>query len=120
MAELTEGEQRVYACSQCGGLYAEVAEVNQLLLHAGLPGLASMGGRVDPAAAPAPCRECQIDLNWIEGGPRHDSLHYERCEGCGRVFIEPGEDAPADLKSAHALAVAFFRAFQAKRSAPPK
>ena len=50
-------------------------------------------------------------------GPRNDPLHYESCEGCGRIFIEPGEDAPVDLKSARALQVAFFRAFQAKRSA---
>jgi hypothetical protein len=115
MVELTDGEQKVFACNECGGLYADVADLNHLLLHAGLPGLGSMGGRVDPAATPATCRECMIDLTHIEVGPRNDPLYYESCEGCGRVFIEPGLPAPADLKAAQEQYVEFFRVFAAKR-----
>jgi Zn-finger nucleic acid-binding protein len=117
MAELGEAEQKIYACGECGGLYADGGELNQLLLHAGLPGLGSLGGRVDPAASPATCRECMIDLTHVQTGPRNDLIYYESCEGCGRVFIEPGPPAAADLKSAHDQLVEFFREFDARRSA---
>lgn len=115
MVELAEADQRVFACNDCGGLYAEGGELNQLLLHGGLPGISSLGGKVDPAADAATCRECMIDLIHIETGPRADPLYYESCEGCSRVFIEPGLPAPAALADAQDSLVEFFRVYVAKR-----
>src|SRR5256885_5233441 len=49
MAELTDGEERIfYRCAECGGLWLDVADLNRILLHAGLTTLESLGGRANP------------------------------------------------------------------------
>ena len=46
MTELTDGEDRLlFRCAECGGLWLDVADLNRLLLHNGLPTLEAMGGR---------------------------------------------------------------------------
>ena len=40
MTELTEGEDRLlFRCGDCGGLWLDVADLNRILLHNGLPTL---------------------------------------------------------------------------------
>ncbi len=117
MADLVEEEQRVRACSECGGLWLDTADLNQLLLHNNLPGLGSLGGRIDPAASTPTCRDCMIDLTRIDLGARHDAQYYESCESCAGVFIEGEPPAPTDLKGAQAQLVGFFRSLELKKLA---
>ena len=49
MTELTDGEDRLlFRCAECGGLWLDVADLNRILLHNGLPTLEAMGGRANP------------------------------------------------------------------------
>ena len=73
----------------------DVADLNRMLLHNNLPGLESLGGRVDPEALTGQCPECQVDLVRVEGGDRQHPLHYDTCESCGGIFLESEfKDAP--------------------------
>ena len=115
MVDLELNDERVSVCNDCGGLWVDVADLNRLLLHHNQPGLESLGGRVEPQATTATCRDCQIDLTRIEARTRQDTQFYESCESCGRVFIQPEDvDPPQDVPTAQQVLISFFRSFGEK------
>ena len=104
-------------CGDCGGLWMDLADLNRDLLHHNLPGLESLGGRVDSEALTGQCSDCQVDLVRVAGGGRQHPLHYDTCESCGGIFLESefkdAPDAPQALKEV----VDFFKLFRdAKKS----
>jgi Zn-finger nucleic acid-binding protein len=114
MADL-EGEMTLRKCGECGGLWVDVADLNRELLHANLPGLESLGGKVDANALTGQCPECQVDLVRVDGGARQHPLHYDTCESCGGMFLESEFKDAADQQTAKEEIVAFFREFSAKK-----
>ena len=115
MADLEGGETTLRKCGECGGLWIDVADLNRVLLHANLPGLETLGGRVDADALTGQCPECQVDLVRVDGGDRQHPLHYDTCESCGGIFLESEFKVASDAKVALEEIVAFFRHFSSKR-----
>jgi len=117
MPELEVGhEEPLRVCAECGGLTAELTDLNPILLHNNLPGIEALGGRVVPDGDVGECPTCQVDLTLFEGGDRQDPVFYEVCEECGRVFIA-GESLKADL-APEPKVVEFFRRFAVKKGRP--
>ncbi|HET9449539.1 MAG TPA: zf-TFIIB domain-containing protein [Aggregicoccus sp.] len=114
MADL-EGEMTLRKCGECGGLWVDVADLNRELLHANLPGLESLGGKVDANALTGQCPECQVDLVRVDGGARQHPLHYDTCESCGGMFLESEFRDASDQQTAKEEIVQFFREFSAKK-----
>ena len=71
-----------------------------MLLHNNLPGLESLGGKVDAEALTGQCPECQVDLVRVDGGDRQHPLHYDTCESCGGIFLESEFKDATDAKVA--------------------
>ena len=117
MADLEGEDLTLRKCAECGGLWVDVAELNRLLLHNNLPGLESLGGRVDAQALTGQCPECQVDLVRVDGGERQHPLHYDTCESCGGIFLESEFKDAATGKIAAQEAVDFFRRFSVKKRA---
>jgi Zn-finger nucleic acid-binding protein len=118
MAELEGDGTTVRKCGECGGLWIDVADLNRVLLHNNLPGLESLGGKVDAEALTGQCPECQVDLVSVDGGPRQNPLQYDTCESCGGIFLESEFKDATDIKVAFREIVDFFQRFSGrKRSA---
>ena len=84
MAELVSpGDERIYACAECGE-WLDGTQLNALLLHSNLPGVASLGGRLAPDDATGTCPTCRVSLVRLERSPE---LFYEVCEDCGWIFF---------------------------------
>ncbi|MFL5391185.1 MAG: zf-TFIIB domain-containing protein, partial [Myxococcales bacterium] len=67
MTELTEGEERIlFHCGECGGLWLDAADLNRILLHAGLQTLEGMGGRANPDTDAGLCPVDEVGLLAIE------------------------------------------------------
>jgi Zn-finger nucleic acid-binding protein len=110
------GEELPRICASCGGLWMNGSDLNRLLLHNGLPGIESVGGRRVKGADVAACRSCGVDLIRFEGGSREAPDFYELCEDCGCVFID-GDSAPTgDAEAAQRGLVTFFRRFAAEKA----
>ena len=117
MAELEAEDQVIRTCDGCGGLWLNVADLNRILLHHNMPGLESLGGKVNPEALTGQCSDCLVDLVSVAGGDKHQALKYDTCESCGGIFLEAAfEDAP-DFKGAVAVIVGFFNRFSKKKKA---
>jgi Zn-finger nucleic acid-binding protein len=120
MAELRDGEDRVfYRCVECGGLWIDVADLNRILLHAGLQTLESMGGRADPDEEAGECPVDMVDLLAVLSHHKRNPLLYETCESCGGIWLESA-DFPGDGDSAVELSegiVDFFREYSATKAA---
>jgi Zn-finger nucleic acid-binding protein len=117
MAELSDGEERVLLrCPECGGLWVEVADLNRILLHAGLPTLEAMGGRANPEEDAGECPVDNVALLAVESAHKRNPLVYETCESCGGIwlesadFAEEGETAEQMIKGI----VEFYRDFAVK------
>jgi Zn-finger nucleic acid-binding protein len=117
MADLEGDDNTVRKCGDCGGLWIDVADLNRVLLHHNLPGLESLGGKVDAEALTGQCPECQVDLVRINGGDRQHPLSYDTCESCGGTFLESEFKDASDTKVAYEEIVAFFKTFSAKKRA---
>ena len=117
MADLAGEDQTLRKCSECGGLWCDVAELNRLLLHNNLPGLETIGGKMDNEALTGQCPECKVDLVRINGGDRKHPLSYDTCESCGGMFLESEFKDASDAKVANDEIVEFFRHFQNKKRA---
>lgn len=115
MADLEGDELTLRKCGDCGGLWIDVADLNRVLLHNNLPGLESLGGKVDVEALTGQCPECQVDLVRITGGDRHHPLSYDSCESCGGIFLESEFQDATDVKVAFQEIVDFFKVFSAKK-----
>ncbi len=114
MNEVAGEDSTMHWCPDCGGLWVDVSDVNRLLLHANLPALSALGGRVNADEIAGQCPACHVDLVAIEGGEKR-SLHYDSCEACGGIWVEGPEegDLPEsiDWKTAVRELVGFYRRF---------
>ena len=115
MVELSEGEDKLLTrCGECGGLWLDVADLNRILLHAGLPTLDAMGGRANPDEDAGDCPACAVNLLAVESSHKRDPMIYETCESCGGIWLE-GADFPkegetaAELKKQQAAAAALVK-----------
>ena|SRR5438046_267406 len=115
MTDLSSEGEQVRACPECGGLWSELAELNRLLLHHNLPGVDSLGGRIDREASSPTCPECQIDMICVQSRDRKSGLQYDTCESCGGAFVDDGFEPSATLPKAHGLIVGFFSRFAGKK-----
>ena len=115
MADLEGDGSTVRKCGQCGGLWIDVSDLNRVLLHHNLPGLESLGGKMDPEALTGQCPECLVDLVRINGGDRHHPLSYDTCESCGGTFLESEFQDATDIKVAYDEIVDFFNRFATKK-----
>ena len=126
MTELKDGEERLlFRCAECGGLWVEVADLNRLLLHAGLPTLEAMGGRANPEEDAGLCPNDNVGLLAVESQHKRNPLVYETCESCGGIWLESDEfDLDEDeTESPQAMTrgiVDFYREFSMNHSQPPK
>lgn len=116
MADL-EGDFTFRKCGDCGGLWVDVSDLNRTLLHHNLPGLESLGGKLDGEALTGQCPECQVDLVRITGGDRNHPLSYDSCESCGGTFLESEFKEASDAKVAISEILGFFRRFSGKSKA---
>lgn len=115
MADLEGDGSQVRKCGECGGLWIDVADLNRVLLHNNLPGLESLGGKVDSDALTGQCPECQVDLVRITGGDRQHRLSYDTCESCGGTFLESEFKEVSDFDAAIREIVEFFQRFSSKK-----
>ena|SRR5688572_9894557 len=115
MADLEGEENTVRKCGECGGLWIDVSDLNRVLLHNNLPGLESLGGKMEPDAMTGQCPDCLVDLVRINGGDRHHQLSYDTCESCGGTFLESEFKDATDLKVAYDEIVDFFKGFTARK-----
>ncbi len=113
MTELSNADDRIHTCDNCG-MWVDGAQLNAMLLHANLAGVGSLGGRVLADQATGTCSVCGVDLVRIEQGGRGNSLYYEVCEDCGSVFVPLDPPPPADFEAARTEMLAIFKAFTAK------
>ncbi len=116
MASLEGEDLTLRKCGQCGGLWVDVADLNRLLLHNNLPGLESLGGKMDADAMSGQCPDCKVDLVTVVGGERTHPLHYDSCESCGGMFLESEFKDATDGKQAIAEIVAFFKAWSSTKT----
>ena len=114
MTSLEGDEQTVRKCAECGGLWVDVADLNRLLLHNNLPGLESLGGKMNTEALTGQCPECQVDLVRVQGGEKQHPLGYDTCESCGGTFLESEFKDATDFKGAQSEIVEFFKQFSQK------
>src|SRR5947209_1078653 len=122
MTELTDGEERLlFRCDECGGLWLDVADLNRLLLHAGLPTLEAMGGRANPEEDAGECPVDNVGLLAVQSQHKRNPLTYETCESCGGIwlesadFTEEGESSEEMVKGI----VDFYRDFSVNSSQGP-
>jgi Zn-finger nucleic acid-binding protein len=115
MADLEGDDTTVRKCSQCGGLWIDVADLNRVLLHNNLPGLEGQGGKLDAEALTGQCPECQVDLVRINGGDRSHPLSYDTCESCGGILLESEFKDASSTQVAFQEIVDFFKAFSSKK-----
>ncbi len=119
MAEIPGNDGTMHRCSDCGGLWVDVADLNRLLLHANLPALSGIGGFVNPDEIAGQCPACNVDLVVVEGGEKR-SLHYDTCEACGGIWLDGPEDEEAEIpetlewKQACDEIVGFYKRFRKK------
>ena len=122
MSELIDGEERLlFRCAECGGLWVEVADLNRILLHAGLPTLEAMGGRANPEEDAGECPVDNVGLLAVESQHKRNPLVYETCESCGGIWLESADFAE-DGESAEQLTkgiVDFYREFAVNISQGP-
>jgi Zn-finger nucleic acid-binding protein len=118
MSELNDGEERVfYRCGECGGLWLDVADLNRILLHAGLRTLEAMGGRANPEEEAGECPTDMVDLLAVQSFHKRNPLTYETCESCGGIWLESA-DFPGEGETAAELTlgiVDFFREFSSSK-----
>ena len=119
MVELTQGEDRLlFRCGECGGLWLDVADLNRILLHAGLPTLEGMGGRANPDSDTGECPVDNVGLLAIESQHKRNPLVYETCESCGGIWLE-SSDFATEGDSAREMVdgiVDFFRQFSSRQA----
>ncbi len=111
MVDLVSDDQTLRKCGECGGLWVDVADLNRTLLHHNLPGLETLGGKVNAEALSGQCPDCQVDLVQVEGGERSHPLDYDTCEACGGVFLESEFRDASDYQTAQREIVDFFTNF---------
>ena len=117
MVDLEGADQALRKCGDCGGLWIDVSDLNRMLLHHNLPGLESLGGKVDPDALSGMCPECQVDLVRVQGGEKSSPVFYDTCESCGGIFLESDFKDAADFAAVAKKIITFFGGFIKKKKA---
>jgi len=117
MTEVAGDDSAIQRCSDCGGLWADVTDVNRFLLHANLPALTAIGGYLNAEEITGMCPACHVDLVVVDGGEKR-SLQYDTCESCGGIWVDGPEEGEVpetvDWKTAEKEIVSFYRAFAKK------
>lgn len=110
---LREGaEFSLQRCAECGGVWLDVADLNRILIHHGLPVLDRMGGKANLEELAGTCPDCNVDLTVIEGSDK-SGLFYESCESCGGIWLELDEELDdADIKGIEEGLVDYFRHYK--------
>lgn len=114
MKELHGGGDAVYWLSEEGGVWLDGVDLNRLLLHAGLPGLESMGGKPNLDELADRCPKDDVDLIVIEGGEKGHPESYAYCEVCGGIWLELDLPADAEPPRIEAAIVEFFQHFRSR------
>ena len=114
MTDLEGEDQTLRKCSECGGLWVDVSDLNRMLLHHNLPGLESIGGKVDSEAMCGQCPSCQVDLVRVTGGEKNNPQSYDTCESCGGIFLEAEFSDVVDYANAKKDIIDFFTRFANK------
>ena len=118
IAELADGEEKVFfRCAECGGLWLDVADLNRILLHAGLATLEAMGGRANPEEEAGECPVDAVDLLAVLSTHKRNPLLYETCESCGGIWLESADFG--DGETAQDMTdgiVDFFREFSSAKA----
>lgn len=114
MVDLAGDDQTLRKCGECGGLWLDIADLNRMLLHKGLPGLETLGGKVNAEAMSGQCPDCLVDLVRVEGGEKSDPVSYDTCEACGGVFLEEEFKDAENFAAAQDIIVEFFTRFSPK------
>ncbi len=115
MTELVHEEERVHVCAACGE-WIDGAHLNALLLHASLPGVESLRGRIVPEDATGTCSNCQVSLVRVEHGQKGGGLYHEVCEDCGSIYVPIDPPAAETFDAACTRLVDFFRALSTRRA----
>ncbi|HSN15825.1 MAG TPA: zf-TFIIB domain-containing protein [Anaeromyxobacteraceae bacterium] len=113
LTALSSEDSTIQWCSECGGSWVEVTDLNKILLHANLPALSSIPGYVNTEELSGLCPACQVELSVIEGGEKK-ALAYDTCESCGGIWVDgEADDPPAEQSYAGSVKeiVSFFRDF---------
>jgi Zn-finger nucleic acid-binding protein len=118
MTEISEDENTRQRCGECGGVWLDNTDLTRILLHNNLPALTAMGGRANVEEMAGMCPSCNVDLVVVEGGERH-SLHYDTCESCGGIWLEPQDEeanVPQSMewKEIEGSLVGFYRRFKSR------
>ena len=116
MTELAHEEERVHVCATCGE-WIDGAHLNALLLHANLPGVDSLRGKVVPEEATGTCSTCGVSLVRVEHGQRGGVHFHEVCEDCGSIFVPLDPPVAETFDAACERLVAFFRGLSARKAA---
>ena len=111
MVDIEGADQALRKCGECGGLWIDVSDLNRMLLHHNLPGLKSLGGKVDPDSLSGQCPECQVDLVRVQGGDKSAPVFYDTCESCGGIFLESDFKDASDFGAAEKEIISFFATF---------
>jgi Zn-finger nucleic acid-binding protein len=111
MEELSENDTTLQRCTDDGGIWIDSADLNRVLLHAGLPALPKLGGKANPDEIAGQCPNDHVDLMVIEGGER-GKLAYATCEACGGIWLEDAEEVDSEVKDILENLVDFYRRFQ--------
>lgn len=114
MTELAHEEERVHVCAACGE-WIDGAHLNALLLHANLPGVDSLRGRIAPEDATGTCGSCGVSLVRVEHGQRGSDEFHEVCEDCGSIYVPLDPPPAATFEAACTRLVDFFRALSARK-----
>jgi len=119
MGTLESEDETLRRCEECGNLWTDVSDLNRLLLQNNMPGLDSLGGKVNLDALPGQCADCLIDLVEVRSNHPQHALAYASCESCGGILVMDDFSECADANEALKYLVDFFTAFQNKAKRAP-
>jgi Zn-finger nucleic acid-binding protein len=114
MGTLESEDETLCRCGECGSLWADVSDINRLLLQNNMSGLDSLGGKVNLDALPGLCPDCLVDLVEVQSSKPQHSLAYASCESCGGILVMDDFSDCANADEALHSLVEFFTAFQNK------
>jgi Zn-finger nucleic acid-binding protein len=115
MGTVESEDETLHRCMECGSLWTDVSDLNRLLLQNNLPGLDSLGGKVNMETLSGQCADCLVDLVEV----RQNALAYASCESCGGLLVIEDFSDCADAKEVLQRLVEFFTSFQNKTKRNP-
>jgi len=119
MGTFESEDETLRRCEECGSLWMDVSDLNRLLLQNNMPGLDSLGGKVNLDSLPGQCSDCLVDLVEVQNNSPQHPLAYASCESCGGIFVMDDFSKCTRAEEASKCLVAFFAAFQNKAKRAP-